>query len=376
MSSWRSKFMTLVVSAGIAVCALLVSIWSFMGNTAHAQERTPALEKTAEQVHKNIQVFKGLPDSQLMSAMFFMEGSLQVGCGHCHVWEDFSKDDKPAKRTARKIILMVRQLNETQFEGKQKISCNTCHRGQTPPAAPLSFARIGQNIPKVSGAEAASPPLPTAEQLFARHLQAVGGERAIHNIHSRIMRGTRSSSEGWTSPIEIEQQAPNKWRSSFKLEAQFVNVFDGSQGWNQDDQGVHDLKPEDLAKKRRDTEFYPDLKLSQMFPNAKSTGREKINDTDSFVIESKSVDGEEGLLYFDEGTGLLIRTVRFDPSPFGPIPIAVDYGDYREVEGIQVPFTISHLRPDYSLMDKFTDIEQNVPIAPNTFDKPTMPKKP
>jgi photosynthetic reaction center cytochrome c subunit len=376
MSGWRSEFMTLVVSTGIAVCALPISIWSLLGNTARSQERTPAPEKTAEQVYKNIQVFKGLPDSQLLNAMFFMEGSLQVGCGHCHVWEDFSKDDKPAKRVARKMILMVRQLNEIQFEGKQKISCNTCHRGQTPPAAPLSFARIGQIIPKASGAATASPPLPTAEQLFARHLQAVGGEKAIQNIHSRIMRGTRSSSEGWTSPIEIEQQAPNKWRSSFTVQAQFVDVFDGSQGWNQDDEGVHDLKPKDLAEKRRETEFYPDLKLSQMFPNAKSTGREKINDRDSLVVESKSADGEERLLYFEEGTGLLIRTVRFDPSTFGPIPIAVDYADYRDVDGIQVPFTISHLRPDYSLMDKFTHIEQNVPIAPSTFQKPTMPKKP
>lgn len=364
------------VSARVAASALVVFICASLATIAPAQERSSQPEKPAEQVYKNIQVFKGLPNSQLESAMLFMEGSLQVGCGHCHVWEDFSKDEKPAKRTARKMILMVRQLNETQFQGKQMISCNTCHRGQTPPAAPLLFAKIEGAGSEGSGSQGTSAALPTAEQLFARDLQAAGGEKGLKNIHSRVMKGTRSSSEGWRSLVEIYQEAPGKWRDSFKLQAQFANVFDGFHGWNQDDQGIHDLNPQDLAKLKEEAEFYRDLKLGEMFANARTTGKEKINGKDSYVVEAKTGEGQRRQLYFDVGTGLLMRIVRFDPSPFGPIPDAVDYVDYRELDGIQVPFSISHLRPDYSLMDTFSQIEQNVPIAPNTFDKPAMPVKP
>ena len=360
----------------VAAHTLLIFTWVSLGSAASAQERRLQPEKPAEQVYKNIQVFKGLPSSQLESAMFFIEGALQVGCGHCHVWEDFSKDDKPAKRTARKMILMVQQLNETQFQGKQMISCNTCHRGQTPPAAPLLFAKIEGAGPEGSGKQGADAALPTAEQLFARELEATGGERGLKNIHSRVMKGIRSSSEGWRSVVEIYQQAPDKWRDSFKLQAIFANVFDGSHAWHQDDQGIHDPDPQDLAKLKEEAEFYRDLKLSRMFPNARTTGKEKINGKDSYVVEAKTAEDQERQLYFDVGTGLLMRIVRFDPSPFGPIPDAVDYADYRQLDGIQVPFTISHLRPDYSLMDKFTEIEQNSPIGANTFDKPTMPKRP
>lgn len=364
------------MSTGVTAGILLLFSWVSVASPTPQQEQKAPLEKPAEQVYKNIQVFKGLPNSQLLSAMFFMDGSLQVSCGHCHVWEDFSKDDKPAKRTARKMILMVRQLNETQFEGKPLISCNTCHRGQTPPAAPLPFAKIAEAGLKGAGSQGVGAALPAAEQLFARHLQAVGGEKALKSIHSRVMKGTRSSSEGWRSLVEIYQEAPDNWRDSFKLQAQFANVFDGSHGWNQDDQGIHDLKPQDLAKLKEEAEFYRDLKLGEMFANARTTGKEIINGKDSYVVEAKTAEGQPRQLYFDLGTGLLMRIVRFDPSPFGPIPDAVDYADYREVDGIQVPFTISHLRPDYSLMDKLTQVEQNVPVAPNTFDKPTMPKKP
>lgn len=64
----------------------LVIIATGLGLPAAAQDQAPLPDKPAEQVYKNIQIFKGLPSSQLMSAMFFMEGSLQASCGHCHDW--------------------------------------------------------------------------------------------------------------------------------------------------------------------------------------------------------------------------------------------------------------------------------------------------
>src|SRR5215213_3839867 len=50
--------------------------------------------RTAEQVYKNIQVFKELPASELEPTMAFISGSLGVKCSHCHT-NAFEKDDKP-----------------------------------------------------------------------------------------------------------------------------------------------------------------------------------------------------------------------------------------------------------------------------------------
>lgn len=349
----------------LAVVAVVGAAAQTNDQTTNEQRAQPELP--AEQVYKNIQVFKGLPNTQLMSAMFFMEGSLQVSCGHCHLWEDFSKDDKPAKRTAREMIRMVRELNERQFQGRQMVSCNTCHRGQSPPAAPLPFAQIG------SGSQVKDPALPEASLLFERHLKAIGGRAALEKIRSRVMKGTRSSSEGWSSPVEIVQEAPNKWRDSFTLKAQFTNVFDGAEGWGEDNHGVHPLNHDDLAGIQQDAEFYRDLKLGELFRDARTAGRGKIDSKDSYLVEAASAKGDRRQLYFDVESGLLVRIVRYDSSPFGPIPNAVDYADYRKVNGVLVPFTIGHLRPDYSLMDKIVSVEQNVPIAQGTFAKPSGP---
>ena len=42
--------------------------------------------------------------------------------------------------------------------------------------------------------------------------------------------------------------------------------------------------------------------------------------------------------YFDQA-GLLVRIVRYVDTAVGRVPTQVDYGDYRDVAGVKVPFT-------------------------------------
>ena len=85
-------------------------------------------EKTAEQVRKNIQVLKGLPDSQLFPVMNFIGDSLGVHCDYCHVSQGtdpatgreiwlYERDDKATKARAREMMRMVLEINKTTFGG-------------------------------------------------------------------------------------------------------------------------------------------------------------------------------------------------------------------------------------------------------------------
>lgn len=97
----------------------------------------PDTTKPAEQVYKNIQVLKGVPASRVPSVMTFFSKCLGVDCSHCHVPNEFDKDDKPAKQTARRMLTMVHQINDTNFAGEGLVSCWTCHRGSAkPPSLP------------------------------------------------------------------------------------------------------------------------------------------------------------------------------------------------------------------------------------------------
>ncbi len=106
----------------------------------HVLDRRPgnswepsAPPKLAEEVYKNIQIMKGVPAPRLRLVMTNLTTWLGVRCDHCHVVNEFEKDDKPAKETARKMFKMVRTINQDNFPGTGPVTCWTCHRGQAKP---------------------------------------------------------------------------------------------------------------------------------------------------------------------------------------------------------------------------------------------------
>src|SRR6266581_7331351 len=78
-------------------------------STANSIANPPQEDKPAEQVNKNIQALKGLPNSQLLTVMHFMRTSLGVRCDYCHIAENgkYWMDDKPAKQTARRMLQKI-----------------------------------------------------------------------------------------------------------------------------------------------------------------------------------------------------------------------------------------------------------------------------
>jgi hypothetical protein len=92
----------------------------------------PAL--LAEDVYKNVQIFKGKPATRLLPAMIALRGLLGVECDACHTPKDWDKDDKPPKAKARTMFDMIAFINDTPFQGQNKVSCWTCHHGNLDPA--------------------------------------------------------------------------------------------------------------------------------------------------------------------------------------------------------------------------------------------------
>jgi hypothetical protein len=101
-------------------------------------------QEPAAQVFKNIQldVFKKTPASRLLLIMNLgYSRALGVNCTHCHVEEDFSKDDKRPKRAAREMALMHFSINQQLAKMRELdpnpqgrfINCSTCHRGSVKP---------------------------------------------------------------------------------------------------------------------------------------------------------------------------------------------------------------------------------------------------
>ena len=347
---------------------------------AQTTQTAPA-EKTVEQVQKNIQVLSGLPQSQLVPVMNYIGSSLGVKCTFCHMkngdkW-DFVSDAKPEKGTAREMIKMVQGINKGNFKGNPAISCFTCHRGsehptrvpQLPIAAPTPFAESAETAPKEAR--------PTADQILAKYTEALGGSAVIEKLKTRSMKGTWLTADGITLGYEVYQTAPDKLFTILNTPKQgtFERGFDGKTAWEKSSSGVRDLEGTQLVYLKRYPDLFRDIKLQGQFTRISYGGKEKIDGKDVYVLRGTSVDGKGERLYFDAQTGLLVRRITSTTTMVGLIPEQVDYEDYREVDGMKVPFTIRITAIDsfWSSTRKFTEIKLNVPVDETKFNKPPAP---
>jgi len=89
--------------------------------------------KPAEEVFHNIQTLKGIPAGRFPLIMNFFSNSLGVQCSHCHVPDQWEKDDKEAKKTARKMLHMVTDIIHTFYGNQGQIGCYGCHEGAIKP---------------------------------------------------------------------------------------------------------------------------------------------------------------------------------------------------------------------------------------------------
>jgi len=103
-----------------------------------AQEAAPRQARPTEPP-KNLKVLK-VPPTEIRPIMRSFRLALGVDCEFCHVKGDFASDENPKKDTARKMIVLAQDVNAKFPDGKEHVTCYTCHRGDQEPktAAPAA----------------------------------------------------------------------------------------------------------------------------------------------------------------------------------------------------------------------------------------------
>ena len=118
------------VSQLTIACAVVVGL---LLTAEHGAAQSVGVSGTAEQVYKNIKVLQGSPADSFNQAMHLISGALGVNCEYCHKEMDFVSDEVKKKDAARGMITMTAELNQRVFQGKQVITCYTCHQGNAIP---------------------------------------------------------------------------------------------------------------------------------------------------------------------------------------------------------------------------------------------------
>ena len=344
-----------------------------------AQHNTqgPAMEsKTAEQVYKNIVEFKGAPAEQLLPAMQVISASLGVECSFCHVAGKPELDDKRAKKTAREMIAMVASINKGSFGGRQQVSCYSCHRGAENPVGVPPVLESDSPAHAEPRAAAPSSVAPTADEVIQKYVSALGGADAIRKISSRVEKGMILVG-GNQTPIEVFTKAPNKRVTvTHSGNGDSFTAFDGNAGWmGSTGRPAREMSPAESGASSLDAEFALALRLKEIFPQIRRTRPDQIGGVTCDSLIASGPWRPTVRLYFDQSSGLLVRMVRYAETPAGRNPTQIDYADYRDVDGVKIPFrwTLSRVNGRFTI--QIAEATSNVPIDDAKFAIPAGPVK-
>jgi hypothetical protein len=344
-------------------------------------------EKTVEQVRKNIQVLKGLPDSQLFPVMNFIGDSLGVHCDYCHVIQGvdpgtgrdvwlYDRDDKTQKLRAREMIKMVLDINKTSFAGEQRITCYSCHRGTTRVERTVPLPPVDFTLPKT---ESKGPAPLTVEQILNNYFKAVGAQDNRAKAQTIVYTAIVERSQGRTNAVwqqikptanEITIKGPDKYLVKIRTPQGLVRQgTDGAVGWVSDNKGTRQMAPAELEQFKRTVALYDVLKIAEQPAQMTALGLEKVGDRDAYVLAVTISPQTIRKYFFDAQTGLLLRRTTTTSTMLAPLPDQVDFEDYRRVGGLRLPFTIrtSGLAAFTTATRRFTDIRANVNVDDSIF---------
>jgi hypothetical protein len=410
----KLAILRLVVVALASACALIVItspstqkvsanqnkfalLYSALGMPQPEQTPAAAQEKTIAQEgrEKNVKLLGDVPVSQFIPIMNYFAASLGRRCNFCHVnnngqW-DYPSDAKPEKNTAREMIKLVLDTNK-RLQGLKldPIACYTCHRGRnnpqsvptlplalpSPPPANAGGGATGAAAPGAApqASPAATPALPTADDIFNKYTEAIGGQGAIGKLSSRVAKGTITQANGNSFQFELEQSGPDKFHLMVTTpQGSLERGFDGKTGWEKTARGVREISGSELANFRAANSLFSFINLKDQYARPPRVRKDKLNDKDAYVVDGQTTDGRRMRLYFDATTGLLLRRMTFLTTIIGLIPDQVDFEDYRDVDGVRFAFVGRSATTEAgnpTSARTFTEVKVNVPVDEAKFKMP------
>lgn len=224
----------------------------------------------------------------------------------------------------------------------------------------------------------------TADEVAEKVITASGGREALGKIQSRSTSGTMTiATPGGdiAGTIEVLNARPNKSRTLITLDLSAVGAgsmvldqrFDGTTGFAIDSmRGNHEITGGQLALMKENAFPTPLLDYKTRNTKLEVTGTEKAGDHDAVVLTVTPATGPSSRLFVDTQTYLPIKSVVTVnvPEAGGDVEQTIEFSDYRDVDGVKVPFVLKGSSAVQTFTITATKVEHNVKVDEALFSKP------
>ena len=223
----------------------------------------------------------------------------------------------------------------------------------------------------------------TVDEVIEKSITAMGGRAAMEKIKTRSMTGTlalATPAGDIAGTVEVQNAAPNKMRTVIKADLSAFGAgqllvdqrFDGTTGFMINSmQGDQPITGNQLENMKANSFPHPFLDYKTKGVKATLTGKEKVGDRDAFVVVFEPSTGSPIRQFIDAESFLPVRSmVKITTPQTGELEQTADSSDFRDVDGVKVPFSVKLTNAMQGVTMTFTKVENNVALDDKLFSKP------
>ncbi len=208
----------------------------------------------------------------------------------------------------------------------------------------------------------------TAETVLNKYIEAIGGKENVLKVNDKTTK-LSGSVQGMNLTLTIYQKEPNKLyqvldAGVFKQET----IFNGEKGKITGMGQMTEMSPEQVEKMKAESSLHWFLDLDKMGVKKDLAGMETINGKNAYKITFTMPDGGKIVRDFDAESGYLLREVNTMDTPQGSFTQTLDFGDYRDVQGVKYPFKLTQNVGPNTIDLTVNSIEINTGLKDDLFE--------
>jgi len=211
----------------------------------------------------------------------------------------------------------------------------------------------------------------SAEKVFKKYIDAIGGENAINGVKDIKIVGN-SSIQGTPLVITEMKKSPGMWKQTVavSMNGQTMvvqkQVLNGTKAYQEQQGKKADITGEDLDALAENGDIASDLHPEKYGIKRTVKGLESLNGNDAYVIEAINGKGKKSTEYYDATSGLLVKRIEGEGEK---LQIS-EYSDYKEVPGTgyKVPYTVTETERGQTFSEAVQSVDVNKGIPDTEFN--------
>lgn len=215
--------------------------------------------------------------------------------------------------------------------------------------------------------------LPSAEQLHAKHVKAIGGVDGLKKVKSLQMKGVVSSAQlnGQGSFMAYEVPPTKQYiETTLPVVGKTVQVFSGKKGWTVSPVGTFALPPEQVAQQQLQASLQRGGKLAEVFQSAKTSGLEKFSQQEAYAVNVVAKNKQTMTLFYSKKSGLMLGMKMEVAIQNQKATTVVTTGDYRQTGPIKTAHLSTFSMGPSVVKMQITDVKINAKVPEELFSPP------